>query len=130
MAGNNHILYNFRRCPYAMRARMALSYTGLMPATVIEVDFKNKPPEMLAISSKGSVPVLHLESGTVIDESLDIMRWALAQNDPEDWLAGDHPPTGKCRRKHHRMNKTLSTHTRDFHSTCTLQNDFDVRFIK
>lgn len=89
MSNNNHTLYNFRRCPYAMRARMALWHAGIIPATIIEVDFKNKPPEMLEISPKGSVPVLHLEDGTVIDESLDIVRWALAQNDPDGWLIDD-----------------------------------------
>jgi glutathione S-transferase len=81
-------LYSFRRCPYAMRARMALRYSGV-PVEIIEVSLKAKPAEMLAISPKGTVPVLNAE-GRVIDESLEIMRWALAQNDPDDWLlAGD-----------------------------------------
>ncbi|MDD1001727.1 glutathione S-transferase [Pseudomonas sp. TNT2022 ID642] len=81
-------LYSFRRCPYAMRARMALRYSGV-PVEIIEVSLKAKPAEMLAISPKGTVPVLDAE-GRVIDESLEIMRWALAQNDPDDWLlAGD-----------------------------------------
>ena len=81
-------LYSFRRCPYAMRARMALRYSGV-PVDIIEVSLKAKPAEMLAISPKGTVPVLDAE-GRVIDESLEIMRWALAQNDPQDWLlAGD-----------------------------------------
>jgi glutathione S-transferase len=81
-------LYSFRRCPYAMRARMALRYSGV-PVEIIEVSLKAKPAEMLAISPKGTVPVLNAE-GRVIDESLEIMRWALALNDPDDWLlAGD-----------------------------------------
>jgi glutathione S-transferase len=81
-------LYSFRRCPYAMRARMALRYSGV-PVEIIEVSLKAKPAEMLAISPKGTVPVLDA-GGQVIDESLEIMRWALAQNDPQDWLlAGD-----------------------------------------
>jgi glutathione S-transferase len=81
-------LYSFRRCPYAMRARMALRYSGV-PVDIVEVSLKAKPAEMLAISPKGTVPVLNAE-GRVIDESLEIMRWALAQNDPDDWLlAGD-----------------------------------------
>jgi glutathione S-transferase len=81
-------LYSFRRCPYAMRARMALRYSGV-PVDIIEVSLKAKPAEMLAISPKGTVPVLDA-GGQVIDESLEIMRWALAQNDPQDWLlAGD-----------------------------------------
>ncbi|MDX9678092.1 glutathione S-transferase [Pseudomonas zeae] len=77
-------LYSFRRCPYAMRARMALRYSGV-PVDIIEVSLKAKPAEMLAISPKGTVPVLDA-CGQVIDESLEIMRWALAQNDPQDWL--------------------------------------------
>ncbi|MBK3466930.1 MULTISPECIES: glutathione S-transferase [Pseudomonas] len=81
-------LYSFRRCPYAMRARMALRYCGV-PVEIIEVSLKAKPAEMLAISPKGTVPVLDAD-GRVIDESLEIMRWALAQNDPQDWLlSGD-----------------------------------------
>ncbi|MCU7248081.1 glutathione S-transferase [Pseudomonas koreensis] len=80
-------LYSFRRCPYAMRARMALRYSGVA-VSIIEVSLKAKPAEMLAISPKGTVPVLDA-SGQVIDESLEIMRWALAQNDPQDWLFGD-----------------------------------------
>jgi glutathione S-transferase len=81
-------LYSFRRCPYAMRARMALRYSNV-PVEIIEVSLKAKPAEMLAISPKGTVPVLDA-GGQVIDESLEIMRWALAQNDPQDWLlAGD-----------------------------------------
>ncbi|WP_432216893.1 glutathione S-transferase [Pseudomonas kribbensis] len=79
-------LYSFRRCPYAMRARMALRYSGV-PVDIIEVSLKAKPAEMLAISPKGTVPVLDA-GGQVIDESLEIMRWALAQNDPDDWLLG------------------------------------------
>ncbi|WNZ86716.1 glutathione S-transferase [Pseudomonas sp. P108] len=77
-------LYSFRRCPYAMRARMALRYSGV-PVDIVEVSLKAKPAEMLAISPKGTVPVLDA-GGRVIDESLEIMRWALAQNDPDDWL--------------------------------------------
>jgi glutathione S-transferase len=77
-------LYSFRRCPYAMRARMALRYSGV-PVDIVEVSLKAKPAEMLAISPKGTVPVLDAD-GRVIDESLEIMRWALAQNDPQNWL--------------------------------------------
>ncbi|UDI90628.1 glutathione S-transferase [Pseudomonas sp. IAC-BECa141] len=77
-------LYSFRRCPYAMRARMALRYSGV-PVDIVEVSLKAKPAAMLAISPKGTVPVLDA-NGQVIDESLEIMRWALAQHDPDDWL--------------------------------------------
>ena len=79
-------LYSFRRCPYAMRARMALRYSGV-PVEIVEVSLKAKPAQMLAMSPKGTVPVLDAD-GQVIDESLEIMRWALAQNDPDEWLLG------------------------------------------
>ena len=79
-------LYSFRRCPYAMRARMALRYSGVA-VEIVEVSLKAKPAAMLAISPKGTVPVLDAD-GQVIDESLEIMRWALAQHDPDDWLLG------------------------------------------
>ncbi|MBQ0721589.1 MAG: glutathione S-transferase [Gammaproteobacteria bacterium] len=79
------LLYSFRRCPYAMRARMALYQAGLQ-CEIVEVELKAKPAAMLALSPKGSVPVLQLPSGEVLDESLDIMRWALTQHDPTAWL--------------------------------------------
>jgi glutathione S-transferase len=82
-------LYSFRRCPYAMRARMALRYSGVA-VDIVEVSLKAKPAEMLALSSKGTVPVLSVD-GQVIDESLAIMRWALARHDPQDWLLKDDP---------------------------------------
>jgi glutathione S-transferase len=80
------ILYSFRRCPYAMRARMAIGSSGVQVA-LREVVLREKPPEMLAVSPKATVPVLVLSQGDVIDESLDIMRWALGINDPEHWLS-------------------------------------------
>ncbi|MBB3942819.1 glutathione S-transferase [Sphingorhabdus rigui] len=80
------ILYSFRRCPYAMRARMAVAVSGAQ-VELREVVLRDKPPEMIAVSPKGTVPVLVVGDGHVVDESLDIMRWALAQNDPENWLA-------------------------------------------
>lgn len=79
------ILYSYRRCPYAMRARMALRYAGISVETR-EVVLGDKPRHMLAVSPKGTVPVLVLPDGKVIDESLDIMAWALAQQDPDGWL--------------------------------------------
>ena len=84
------ILYSFRRCPYAMRARLALSVSGIC-YELREVRLSNKPPAMIAASPKGSVPVLVLADGTVVEESLDIMRWALAIHDPETWLSRDDP---------------------------------------
>ncbi len=82
------ILYSFRRCPYAIRARLALAVSGVA-VEHREVKLRDKPAEMLTASPKGTVPVLVLPDGAVIDESIDIMRWALARNDPEGWLAGD-----------------------------------------
>ncbi|MEO6172673.1 MAG: glutathione S-transferase [Arenimonas sp.] len=74
-------LYSFRRCPYAIRARLAIAISGIMVET-IEVDLKAKPERMLQLSPKATVPVLVLPDGKVIDESLDIMLWALRQHDP------------------------------------------------
>ncbi|AMK16494.1 MULTISPECIES: glutathione S-transferase [Sphingobium] len=82
------ILYSFRRCPYAMRARMALIVSG-QQVELREILLRDKPDSMLAMSPKGTVPVLALSGGEVIDESLDIMRWALRLHDPEGWLEGD-----------------------------------------
>jgi glutathione S-transferase len=79
------ILYSFRRCPYAMRARLALYASGIA-IELREVELRNKPESMLAASPKGSVPVLVLPDGQVIDESWAIMLWALHQHDPEGWL--------------------------------------------
>ena len=83
-----HVLYSFRRCPYAMRARMALRYSGI-PLSIVEVSLKAKPAEMLAASPKGTVPVLVCADGRVIEQSLDIMQWALARHDPDNWLQPD-----------------------------------------
>lgn len=80
------ILYSFRRCPYAMRARMALAVSGVK-VELREVVLRDKPTEMLAVSPKATVPILVLNDGSIIDESLDVMRWALAQHDPENWLS-------------------------------------------
>ena len=79
------ILYSFRRCPYAMRARMVLKYSGIA-VHLREVVLRDKPLALLECSAKGTVPVLVLHDGTVIKESRDIMLWALNINDPEQWL--------------------------------------------
>ena len=79
------ILYSFRRCPYAMRARLALAISG-QPVELREVVLRNKPPELLAAFPKATVPVLVLPDGRVLDQSLDIMRWALEKNDSAGWL--------------------------------------------
>ena len=82
------VLYSFRRCPYAMRARLA-SFVSGTTCEIREVKLSAKPDAMTEASPKATVPVLVLPDGRVIDESLDIMRWALGQNDPEGWLARD-----------------------------------------
>ena len=79
------VLYSFRRCPYAMRARLALRYSQIK-IELREVDLKHKPDAMLQASAKGTVPVLVCPNGTVIEESIEIMYWALQQHDPEHWL--------------------------------------------
>lgn len=84
------ILYSFRRCPYAMRARLAIAYSQ-SPVQLREVVLRHKPQALLDISTKATVPVLHLDHadnkrGHVIDESLDIMLWALKQRDADQWL--------------------------------------------
>jgi glutathione S-transferase len=84
------VLYSFRRCPYAMRARLALLASG-QPCELREVVLRSKPPELLAASPKGTVPVLLAEDGAVIEQSLDVMLWALRRNDPQRWL---QPTTG------------------------------------
>ena len=83
------ILYSFRRCPYAMRARLALDASG-QSCELREVVLRDKPSEMVSASPKATVPVLIDEEGAVIDESLDIMLWALRRHDPECWLRPEY----------------------------------------
>ena len=82
------ILYSFRRCPYAMRARMALAASGA-EVMLREVLLKDKPAELLAASPKATVPVLVLSDGRVVEESLEVMQWALEYRDPLNWLEGE-----------------------------------------
>ena len=89
LATEQLVLYSFRRCPYAIRARLALAVSG-QAYELRDIKLKDKPPELLAVSPKATVPVLVLPDGTVIDESLEIMLWALRQNDPAKWLAPQH----------------------------------------
>ncbi|KXO09478.1 Glutathione S-transferase domain protein [Moritella sp. JT01] len=84
------ILYSLQNCPYAMRARLGL-LLAQQPVMLRAVVMKNKPTEMLAVSPKATVPVLVLDDGTVIDESLDIMIWALHQSDPLNLLHSEDP---------------------------------------
>ncbi len=81
------ILYSYRRCPYAMRARMALKYAGI-EVEIREISLRDKPASMLQISPKGTVPVLQL-GDLVIEQSVEIMHWALEQSDPDGWLSVD-----------------------------------------
>ena len=78
------ILYSFRRCPYAMRARMAIWASG-SAVSLREVVLRNKPAALVEASPKATVPVLVLANGSVIEESIAIMDWALEQNDPKSW---------------------------------------------
>lgn len=82
------ILYSFRRCPYAIRARLALHISEIA-YELREVALRDKPAAMLSASPKGSVPVLVTPDGQIIDESWDIMQWALQQHDPGNWLGRD-----------------------------------------
>lgn len=97
------ILYSLQHCPYAMRARLGL-LMAQQQVLLRAITMKNKPEDMLALSPKGTVPVLvlnhpslnstHVASNDepiIIDESLDIMIWALQQNDPQDLLHKDNP---------------------------------------
>jgi len=88
------VLYSFRRCPYAMRARMTLKMSACA-VHLREVVLRDKPQALLESSAKGTVPVLVLADGTVIDESRDIMLWALGQSDPGLWFPKDNK--GMCR---------------------------------
>jgi glutathione S-transferase len=78
------LLYSYRRCPYAMRARMALLVAGI-EFDAQEIVLRDKPAAMLALSPKGTVPVLQLVGGGVLEQSLDIVQWAFGVNDPQHW---------------------------------------------
>ena len=85
---NDPVLYSFRRCPYCMRAHMGLKKSGLK-IELREVDLKEMPDEILKVSTKKTVPVLVLPGEIVFDESWDILKWALDQKDPDNWLGED-----------------------------------------
>ena len=84
------VFYSFRRCPYAMRARLALT-SARQQVELREILLRDKPDEMVEASPKATVPVMVRLDGSVLDESLDIMLWALEEKDPENWL---RPETG------------------------------------
>ena len=79
------ILYSFRRCPYAIRARLAIRVSRVRVA-LREVVLRDKPAALLRASAKATVPVLQLSDGRVLEQSLEIMRWALELHDPQGWL--------------------------------------------
>jgi len=83
------ILYSFRRCPYAMRARLAIRASGVR-VELREIVLRDKAPEFLEVSPSATVPCLVDDDGSVLDESLDIMIWALQRNDPQRWLLPDN----------------------------------------
>jgi glutathione S-transferase len=78
------VLYSFRRCPYAIRARLAIVVSGLV-CELREVSLANKPADMILASPKATVPVMVLPDGAVLEQSLDIMAYALSHNDPNNW---------------------------------------------
>ena len=84
------ILYSLRNCPFAMRARMAI-YQSQLPVLLRDIVLRDKPAEMLAVSPKGTVPVLVTNHGTVIEESLEVMLWAFSESDPADLLLSADP---------------------------------------
>lgn len=99
------ILYSYRRCPYAMRARMALRYAGIQ-LEHREIALRDKPKSMLLVSPKGTVPVLCID-GRVIDQSLDIMHWALDKSDPDGWKHVDEKTANNWLEKNDGPFKTL-----------------------
>lgn len=107
---NTPILYSLQNCPYAMRARMGLLQSG-QTISIRAISLKNKPQDMLQHSPKGTVPVLILPNGEVIDESLDIMIWALSQCDPNDLLCQQDDAARQD------MNKLIAQHEQQFQPT-------------
>ena len=82
------VLYTFRRCPYAMRARISMYYSKISYEHR-EILLKERPKKLYQLSPKGTVPVLNLPDGKVIDESLDIMKWSVSVNDPGSWFVNN-----------------------------------------
>jgi glutathione S-transferase len=92
-----NLLYTYRRCPYAMRARMALLQAGVAYQAHELSSLRDKPPAMLAVSPKGTVPVLVLVNDEVLEQSWDIMRWAYAQTgDKDTWWARAQTPENQA----------------------------------
>lgn len=101
---------------------MALRVAGI-PVEIHEISLRHKPPEMLTLSPKGTVPVLHCSDGKVIDESLDIMRWALAQHDPQGWLIHESEPEQRDLIK---QNDTVFKHWLDRYKYAERYPEFDA----
>jgi len=101
------ILYSLRNCPYAMRARIAI-FKSQQPILLRDLVLSNKPEELIVASPKATVPVLVLVNGTVVDESLEVMLWALKESDPSDLLHNEEVGS--------------------LEEMLTLINDFDVNF--
>ncbi|MCW2311919.1 glutaredoxin [Rhodoferax antarcticus] len=98
----NPLMYTYRRCPYAMRARMAVLVAGVA-CDACEIQLRDKPAELLALSPKGTVPVLHLPDGSVIEESWGIMRWALSTLDQDGCWSRVHIPGNKASQSDSKM---------------------------
>ena len=109
---NDPVLYSFRRCPYCMRAHMGLKKSGLK-IELREVDLKEMPDEILKVSTKKTVPVLVLPGEIVFDESWDILKWALDQKDPDNWLGEN---------KQFLLDAEMLVETNDF----SFKNDLDL----
>ncbi len=109
---NHPVLYSFRRCPYCMRAHMGLKKSGLK-IELREVNLKEMPDEILKVSTKKTVPVLVLPGEIVFDESWDILKWALDQKDPDNWLGEN---------KQFLLDAEMLVETNDF----SFKNDLDL----
>lgn len=103
------ILWSFRRCPYAMRARLAIAAAGIA-VELREILLRDKPAAFLAASAKATVPVLQCAGGRVIDQSRDIMFWALDQHDPDGWLAPVHADRDHVEAFFERLDGPFKTH--------------------
>lgn len=103
---NLPILYSLRHCPFAMRARLALYKSGL-EVELRDVKLDNKPPAMLLASPKGTVPILVLPNDIVLDESLEVMLWSLASNDPENLLLASDDDTAPINQRQNQIDALL-----------------------
>ena len=103
------ILYSFRRCPYAIRARMALVYSSIR-VELREVKLNAMPQQLLSLSPKATVPVMQIEDGTILEESLDIMHWALSISDPDQWLSEDAGSSELVRRNDEEFKPSLDVY--------------------